>query len=173
MKRHIKKSPVKSKPVQAKKERQTGKRVNTPVPVIAETNHNLSNQEESEMAEQELQKRLTDLLRGFQAAAPGVLGSAVISADGFAIASELPGSVQERTVSAMAAAMLALGEQTTSEFEHGRLERVFVEGKDGITILMNAGTDSVLSAVTRKDAKLGLVFMQMERAAESIRIAMS
>ncbi len=125
------------------------------------------------MAEKNLQNKLTDLLRNFQASAPGVLGSSIISPDGFTIASELPASVQERRVAAMAAAMLALGEQTTNEFEHGALDRVFVEGKDGYTVVMSAGSEAVLSAVLRKDAKLGLVFLQMERAAENIRGAMS
>ncbi len=124
------------------------------------------------MAEKNLQNKLTDLLRNFQAGAPGVLGSSIISPDGFTIASELPASGQERRVAAMAAAMLALGEQTTNEFEHGALDRVFIEGKDGYTVVMSAGSEAVLSAVLRKDAKLGLVFLQMERAAENIRGAM-
>jgi predicted regulator of Ras-like GTPase activity (Roadblock/LC7/MglB family) len=124
------------------------------------------------MPEKDLTSRLTELLRSFQASTPGVLGAGVISADGFAIASELPQSVEERRVAAMAAAMLALGEQTTSEFEQGRLERVFVEGQDGYTIIMSAGPEAVLSVVARKDAKLGLVFLQMERTADAVRKAM-
>ncbi len=125
------------------------------------------------MSEKDLTTRLTEILRKFQASTPGLLGAGVISADGFAIASELPQSVEERRVAAMAAAMLALGEQTTNEFEHGHLERVFVEGNDGYTIIMGAGTEAVLSAVARKDTKLGLVFLQMERAAEAVRKAMA
>ncbi|NIN70059.1 MAG: diacylglyceryl transferase, partial [Anaerolineae bacterium] len=50
------------------------------------------------MPAKDLDKELTGVLRGFQAAAPGVMGSAVVSVDGFAIASELPGSVEERRV---------------------------------------------------------------------------
>ncbi len=125
------------------------------------------------MPETDLTSRLTDILRTFQASTPGALGAGVISVDGFAIASELPQSVEERRVAAMAAAMLALGEQTTSEFEHGHLERVFVEGATGYTIIISAGPEAVLSAVARKDAKLGLVFLQMERAAQAVRKAMS
>jgi predicted regulator of Ras-like GTPase activity (Roadblock/LC7/MglB family) len=124
------------------------------------------------MAEKDLGKRLTDVLRGFQGAAPGLMGSAVVSSDGFAIASELPGSVEERRVSAMAAAMLALGEQTAGEFEQGNLERVFVEGTDGYTIITSAGPEAVLAAIARKDAKLGLIFLQMGRTAESVKAAM-
>jgi predicted regulator of Ras-like GTPase activity (Roadblock/LC7/MglB family) len=125
------------------------------------------------VAEQDLTSQLTKILRTFQASTPGVLGAGIISVDGFAIASELPESVEERRVAAMAAAMLALGEQTTSEFEQGKLERVFIDGESGYTIVMSAGPDAVLSAVARKDAKMGLVFLQMERAAQATRKAMA
>ena len=125
------------------------------------------------MAEKDMGKLLTEVLRGFQVAAPGVMGSAVVSVDGFAIASELPGSVEERRVSAMAAAMLALGEQTANEFEHGGLERVFVEGGDGYTIITSAGPEAVLAAIASRDAKLGLIFLQMGRTAESVRRIMT
>lgn len=125
------------------------------------------------MAEKDMGRVLTEVLRGFQAAAPGVLGSAVVSVDGFAIASELPGSVEERRVSAMAAAMLALGEQTADEFEHGGLERVFIEGLNGYTVVTAAGPDAVLAAIARRDAKLGLIFLQMGRTAESVKEAMT
>ncbi len=125
------------------------------------------------MAEKDMAEALTEVLRRFQGAAPGVRGSAVVSFDGFTIASELPGSVEERRVSAMAAAMLALGEQTANEFEHGGLERVFVEGAAGYTIVTSAGPDAVLAAIAGKDAKLGLIFLQMGRIAEAAKEIMA
>lgn len=125
------------------------------------------------MAEKDLGKALTEVLRGLQGAAPGVMGSAVVSVDGFAIASELPASVEERRVSAMSAAMLALGEQTAGEFDHGGLERVFVEGVDGYTIVTSAGPEAVLAAIASRDAKLGLIFLQMGRTAEAVKEAMT
>lgn len=125
------------------------------------------------MAKKDMGQVLGEVLRGFQAAAPGVMGSAVVSVDGFAIASELPGSVEERRVSAMSAAMLALGEQTAGEFEQGGLERVFVEGVDGYTIVTSAGPEAVLAAIASRDAKLGLIFLQMGRTAEAVKGAMA
>lgn len=124
------------------------------------------------MAKKSMAKALAEVLGGFQGAAPGVMGSAVVSVDGFAVASELPGSVEERRVSAMAAAMLAIGEQTANEFEHGDLERVFVEGVDGYTIVTSAGAEAVLAAIASKDAKLGLIFLQMGRTAEAVKEVM-
>jgi predicted regulator of Ras-like GTPase activity (Roadblock/LC7/MglB family) len=73
----------------------------------------------------------------------------------------------------MAAARLALGEQTANEHEHGGLERVFVEGVGGYTIVTSAGPDAVLAAIAGKDAKLGLIFLQMGRTAEAIKEAMT
>jgi predicted regulator of Ras-like GTPase activity (Roadblock/LC7/MglB family) len=129
------------------------------------------------MAEKDSKRRfteqVTELLRAFQTSTPGVVGVGLISVDGFTIASEMPESVGDQTVAAMAAAMLVLGEQTTNELHEGQLVRVFVEGTDGYMIIMNAGRESMLSVVARKDAKLGLVFLQMQRTAEGIRAAMS
>ncbi len=115
-----------------------------------------------------LNKVLSDILRGFKTSTPGIVGAAIISTDGFTIATELPTSVDERRVAAMAAAILGLGEQTTHEFDHGHFERVFVEGADGYTIIMSAGKEAVLSTIANKDAKMGLIFLQMGRTAEAI-----
>ncbi len=73
----------------------------------------------------------------------------------------------------MSVAMLALGEQTASEFEHGGLEAVFVEGNDGYTTIASAGPDAVLAAIANQDAKLGLIFLQMGRTAEAVQGAMT
>ncbi len=121
----------------------------------------------------DLDTTLDQVLRELQAGTPGVLGCGVISADGFAIASDLPNTIEEQRVAAMAAAMLALGEQTTHEFEQGTLQRIFIEGQTGHVLVVNAGPDALLSVIARKDAKLGLVFLQMQRAAERVRHALN
>ncbi len=122
---------------------------------------------------EDMMTRLSKILNRFESTTPGVLGCAVISTEGFTIASELPMGTEEQRVAGMAAAMLALGEQTTREFEQGSLQRVFVEGERGHLVVASAGPDALLSALAQKDAKLGLVFLQMQRAAEEIRLAMS
>jgi len=112
---------------------------------------------------------LGQVLEHFQTSTPGVLGCGVVSTDGFSIASDLPNTIEEERVAAMTAAMLALGEQVTHEFERGSLQRIFAEGQNGYILVVSAGPDALLSAVARKDAKLGLVFLQMQRAAGIIR----
>lgn len=133
----------------------------------------MSNHPENVMTlDQSMTATLTQILRRFLSGTPGVLGCAVISADGFTIASELPVTIEEERIAAMAAAMLALGEQTTQEFEQGRLQRIFAEGERGHVVVVAAGPDALLSTVTQRDAKLGLIFLQMQRASEHVCRAM-
>ena len=113
--------------------------------------------------------RLTQILKDLEATTPDIEASAIVSVDGLMIASALPRDVEEDRVAAMSAAMLSLGERTASELARGGLSEVYVKGETGYVILMAAGENAVLTALARKDAKLGLVFLDMKRTAEEIR----
>jgi len=107
-------------------------------------------------------------LQVMQAASPDIEGSAVVSVDGLIIASALPSGSEEERVSAMSAAMLSLGERIANELGRGALDQVYVRGKNGFVILTSIGQEAVLTALAREDAKLGLVFLEMRRAAEDL-----
>jgi len=120
------------------------------------------------MAKKSKVEELTDLLKDLEATTPDIEASAVVSVDGLMIASALPQDVEEDRVAAMSAAMLSLGERTANELARGGLSEVYVKGETGYVLLMAAGEDAVLTALARKDAKLGLVFLDMKRAAEEV-----
>ncbi|KYC46106.1 MAG: Roadblock/LC7 domain protein [Candidatus Methanofastidiosum methylothiophilum] len=120
------------------------------------------------MAQKTRTQNLTDILKELEATTPDVEASAVVSIDGLIIASALPQDVEEDRVAAMSAAMLSLGERTSQELKRGSLEQVFVKGVNGYIIMMGAGQEAVLTALARKDAKLGLVFLDMKRTADEI-----
>jgi predicted regulator of Ras-like GTPase activity (Roadblock/LC7/MglB family) len=111
---------------------------------------------------------LDSILRDLQGASADIEATAVVSADGLVIASALPAGVEEDRVAAMSAAMLSLGERTAEELGRGSLDQVFIKGAEGYVILMSAGRDAVLTALAREDAKLGLIFLDMQRTAEEI-----
>ena len=113
---------------------------------------------------------LVDRLRDLQASTPDVEASAIVSVDGLIMASALPSSVEEDRVSAMSAAMLSLGERIASELGRGVLNQVYIKGNDGYVILMSVGEEAVLTVLARKEAKLGLVFLDMRRAAEDLAV---
>jgi len=107
-------------------------------------------------------------LRDLQANTPDVEASAIVSVDGLIIASALPPSVEEDRVSAMSAAMLSLGERIATELGRGTLDQVYIHGDTGYVILTSIGSEAVLTVLAREHAKLGLVFLEMRRAAEDL-----
>jgi predicted regulator of Ras-like GTPase activity (Roadblock/LC7/MglB family) len=113
-------------------------------------------------------QQMVDRLRELQASSPDIEASAVVSVDGLSIASALPRDVEEDRVSAMSAAMLSLGERIASELGRGILEQVYIKGEKGYVILMSVGREAVLTALAGQQSKLGLVFLDMRRAAEDL-----
>jgi predicted regulator of Ras-like GTPase activity (Roadblock/LC7/MglB family) len=111
---------------------------------------------------------MVDRLREMQVASPDIVASAVVSVDGLIMASALPADVEEDRVSAMSAAMLSLGDRISGELGRGTLEQVYIRGDDGYVILTAVGEEAVLTALARQEAKLGLIFLEMRRAAEDL-----
>ncbi len=112
--------------------------------------------------------QMVDRLRAMQAAAPDIEASAIVSVDGLIMASALQQGVEEDRVSAMSAAMLSLGERISGELGRAGLEQVYIKGDAGAIILTSVGEEAVLTALARQEAKLGLIFLEMRRAAEDI-----
>jgi len=113
-------------------------------------------------------EQMVSRLREMQISTPDIEASAVVSVDGLIMASSLPANVEEDRIAAMSAAMLSLGERISSELGRGTLEQVYIRGDDGYVILTEIGEEAVLTALARKEAKLGLVFLDMRRAAEDL-----
>jgi predicted regulator of Ras-like GTPase activity (Roadblock/LC7/MglB family) len=113
-------------------------------------------------------EQMVSRLRDLQIGTPDIEASAVVSVDGLIIASALPPDVEEDRVSAMSAAMLSLGERIAGELGRGVLDQVYIRGAAGYVILTSVGEDAVLTVLARKDARLGLVFLDMRRAAEDL-----
>ena len=111
---------------------------------------------------------MVDRLREMQVASPEIEASAVVSVDGLIMASALPAEVEEDRVSAMSAAMLSLGERIASELGRGGLEQVYIRGDHGYVLVTAVGQEAVLTALAREGAKLGLIFLEMRRAAEHL-----
>ncbi|HSO13256.1 MAG TPA: roadblock/LC7 domain-containing protein [Anaerolineales bacterium] len=112
--------------------------------------------------------QMVERLRNMQAAAPDIEASAVVSVDGLIMASALQQGVEEDRVSAMSAAMLSLGERISNELGRAGLEQVYIKGNAGSIVLTSVGDEAVLTAMARQDAKLGLIFLEMRRAAEDL-----
>jgi len=111
---------------------------------------------------------LEGVLNELQGSIPEIEACAIVSVEGLPIVSALPTDVDEAKVAAMTAAMLTLGEKAAMELGKGELEQVNIKGVNGWLLVVQAGLNACLTVSTTANAKLGLIFLDMKRAAEKV-----
>ncbi|MHA1479918.1 MAG: roadblock/LC7 domain-containing protein [Candidatus Thorarchaeota archaeon] len=111
---------------------------------------------------------LEGVLNELQGSIPEIEACAIVSVEGLPIVSALPTDVDEAKVAAMTAAMLTLGEKAAMELGKGEFKQVIIEGKEGWLLAIQAGLNACLTVSTTSQAKLGLIFLDMKRAADKI-----
>ncbi|BAZ15973.1 roadblock/LC7 family protein [Calothrix sp. NIES-4071] len=102
-------------------------------------------------------------LQSFVTGASDVQGAALVSPDGLALASVLPGGMDEERTAAMSASMLSLGERIGRELSRGNVERIVVEGEKGYGVLVGCGSDAVLLVLASAAVKQGILFLELKR----------
>lgn len=115
---------------------------------------------------------LETVLNDLNGASADIEASAIISSDGLMMAALLPSTLDEDRVGAMSAAMLSLGDRTARELARGTLEQVLIKGEKGYVMMVQAGPDAVLTVMAKANAKLGLVFLDVRRAAKAIGLVL-
>lgn len=116
---------------------------------------------------------LNRALGRLQTSGHAVLASAVVSEDGLIMASRLQDGLDEAQIAALSAALLSIAGKASEDLRAGRLERLSLEGADGHVVLTSAGPHGMILVLARKDAKLGLVFLEVGHAADEIRQILS
>jgi uncharacterized protein len=111
---------------------------------------------------------LNRVLRALLSGTPEIEAAAVISEDGLVIASALPQHIEELRVAGMSATLLSLGTRAATELGRGGLEQVLIRGAKGYVVMVNAAPGTLLLVLTTAEAKLGLVFLDMKRAAAEV-----
>ncbi|MFN3426334.1 MAG: roadblock/LC7 domain-containing protein [Candidatus Thermochlorobacter sp.] len=116
---------------------------------------------------------LQSTLQEFVTSVSNVQGAAIISPDGLALVSSLPAGMEEERVSAMSAAMLALGERIGRELARGQIERLLVEGEKGYAIVSNCTEEAVLIVLTDDKAKLGVINLEIKQLITRLQPSLS
>ena len=111
---------------------------------------------------------LDSILIELNGSSADIEASGIISTDGLIMASQLPASMDEDRVGAMSAAMLSLGDRTAKELVRGTLDQVLIKGDHGYVLMTHAGEDAVVTVLAKSNAKLGLIFLDVKRAAEEV-----
>jgi uncharacterized protein len=116
---------------------------------------------------------LTEIVQKFVTATPDIQGAALVTPDGLSLSAVLPGSMDEERTAAMSAAMLSLGERIGQELARGIVERIVVEGEKGYSVMVSCGDDAVLLILASKEAKQGLLFLEIKRIIKELAPLMS
>ena len=111
---------------------------------------------------------MSSILSDLNGSSAEIEASAVISTDGLMMAAQMPAGMDEDRIGAMAAAMLSLGDRTARELARGALDQVLIKGNHGYVLMVHAGKEAVLSVMAKPNARLGLIFLDVKRAAEAI-----
>ena len=109
-----------------------------------------------------------------------VQAAVIVSIEGFVVASYEPESnnhhedeesmASSPQVAAMAATLIALGERTLSRLHQGELDRLLIEGSSGAMLVIPASQRSAIALMVYNDAKMGLSFYALKKAAREINL---
>ena len=114
---------------------------------------------------------LEDRLRELTESVPGIMGTVIVSIEGFVVAAYPPADedlsqpTSTPQIAAMAATLIALGEEALTRLAQGKIERLLIEGENGAMIVYPINRNAALAAMVDKRAKLGLTLLTVAQAA--------
>ncbi|MDP6627616.1 MAG: roadblock/LC7 domain-containing protein [Methanopyri archaeon] len=96
--------------------------------------------------------------------------SAIVSRDGLLMASDMATGINAETFAAMSATMLGAAETAASELGRGLPDRVIVESEETKLIAIGTGPKALLVVMTSPEAGLGLILIELGKAADKIKM---
>lgn len=111
-------------------------------------------------------KKIEEILKALQADSE-VDGSALVSDRGQLMAAALHKDVDDKAVSAMAAALTSIGGRVGTALESGEPKNIVIEGAKKVVIVRKISKASLI-ATAPSDAKIGLIDFEMDKAASDI-----
>ena len=112
--------------------------------------------------------KLRDVLRGIASQTADIEGAALVSYDGIMIANALQRDSPAEIVAAITATLLNLGKMSVDVLQLGGLDQVFIKCQDGYIVIGRAGDSNVVTLMAKRDAKLGILINEMNKASEAV-----
>jgi len=105
----------------------------------------------------------------------GVKASVIVNTDGLLVAAYPPGDdddphqnpTSSPQVAAMSATLIGLAERTLGRLAQGDLERLLIEGEEGVMVVYPAGRAS-LAVLVEKGARLSQILFATKKAAQQV-----
>src|SRR5213592_3909494 len=127
------------------------------------------------MVQETREVRLERALKELNGAAEGIKAAVVVNNDGLLVSAYPPGDednphqnpTSSPQVAAMSATLIGLAERTLGRLQQGELERLLMEGEDGVMVVYPAGR-ATLAVLVDKEQKLGPVLYAAARTAKDV-----
>src|SRR5882757_9926606 len=108
-------------------------------------------------------ERVNGVLRSLRTSSPEIIGASVVTSDAFIVASHIPNEVDEDLIGGMAASLLGVGERIAADLMRAEVEQTYVRSSKGYIIVNAIGAESVLVLLVTREAKLGMIFLELKR----------
>jgi len=115
------------------------------------------------------ENRIKEILDDVMRSSPYIKAVAMARISGVTMVSVMPTYVSPEHVSAMSAVMVLLGERIARAMRSGELNQVYIKGDEGHIVMTAVGNEAVLMITAQEHAPLGLLFIEMGRAAKKLR----
>ncbi len=117
------------------------------------------------MRSEEIQRSLEKL----KASSLEIEAVALVSQEGFIIASLLPETIDEERISVLSINFQNLAERYSSELGKGQPRRFFIQTDYGYIVVMDIGLDTYLTVMSNRFGRPGLLLLDMKRTAEELQ----
>jgi hypothetical protein len=127
------------------------------------------------MAQEYRSEILERILKTLHIAVDGVKASVIVNSDGLLVAAYPPGDednphenpTSSPQVAAMSATLMGLAERTLGRLAQGDLQRLLMEGEEGVMVIYPAGRASV-AVLVDKSARMSHVLFATRKAAREV-----
>lgn len=127
------------------------------------------------MAQEYRSESLERTLKTLHIVAEGVKASVIVNIDGLLVAAFPPGNEENPhqnptsspQVAAMSATLIGLAERTLARLAQGEMQRLLIEGEEGVMIVYPAGRAS-LAVLAEKDARISHILYATKKAAAEV-----
>src|SRR5215813_12618833 len=127
------------------------------------------------MVQETREERLERTLKTLHSAVEGIKATVIVNIDGLLVAAYPPGyeenphenPTSSPQVAAMAATLIGLAERTLGRLAQGDLERLLMEGEEGVMVVYPAGR-ATLAVLAEKDARMAYILYATKKAAADV-----
>ncbi len=121
------------------------------------------------------EERLENTLSSLFSAVDGIKATVIVNNDGLLVAAFPPGDEENPhenptsspQVAAMSATLIGLAERTLGRLAQGDLQRLLMEGEEGVMVVYPAGRAS-LAVLAEKDARMSYILFATKKAAGEV-----